>query len=144
MGGALGEAVVASTTGPDDELTDPREVLVPGGRHRRQALVRMVVTTQHHLDAPVLELLPQRLHAWLVLLAARAEARVMDHGERAPRLGPGELRPKPGGLGRGRVAAADPVADRVQDDDPPRPEVVAMPAHRRFIRGRGEWRQPFG
>src|SRR5207302_10680274 len=108
-----------------------RPVCVLGG----EALVDVVVADEDDVGSRVLERLPQRLHHRLAPDPAGAEARVVPVGERASRPMGGEVAPEPLVLRRGGGAAAgNELAVRVEDDDVPSADLVAVVALRRVSR----------
>ena len=131
------EGVMAPPAGTDHELPDPAIRIRDAGRRLRgESLVGVVVAGQDHIRVEVIERLVQRLHGRVIAVGgARAEARVVPHRHHAFRTACGKVGSEPlllGGAGSARNDRA--VEVRVQNDDVPGAQVVAVVALRRIAR----------
>ena len=129
------EAVVAATARAGDELLDPvLDVKNAVGSLRCEALVGVVVAADDELGARVVEDLPEGVHVEdRPMDVARAEEWCVEDDGRTACGVLGEILLEPVDLRRVRQAAADEeIALRVEGDDVPRAEVVAVIALRRI------------
>ena len=100
----------------------------PHGILRGEALVVVIVPVEHELGSRRVEHLPEGLHPALVAVLTGAVTRVVEVREDVVARVRREVRLEPRDLGRRRAASADERAVRIEHDDVPRPEVVAVPA----------------
>ena len=107
----------------------------------REPLVVVVVAVDDHVGAGRVERPPERLDLRMVAVGAGAEQRVVPVRGDAARRVRGQVRLQPLELRRARAAAADRRAVRVEGVDPPRAEVVGVPALARLARRRSEVRE---
>ena len=98
------------------------------GRLEGVALVDVVVAAQDDVDVVRVEHLPERVVIGQVSVGAGGEPGVVPVGERARRMVGGEVVLEPRHLPRRRAAAADVRAVRVERDQVPLADVVAVPA----------------
>src|SRR5437762_1391755 len=125
-----------AAAGPRDELAHaPHRIRDTGRRLRCEALVVVLVSADHHLHAAVIQHLPGGLHpGGAAMRGARAEARVVDVGDRAGRPRGLEIALQP----RELSGSGGDVHPAVQGDDVPRAEVVAVIALPGLARGAPE------
>src|SRR5437764_13830427 len=134
------ERVVAASSRPDDELSNPARVVERAVRRLRgEPLVVVLVAHEDHVGVGIVQRAPERLLQGVVAVRGpRAEAGVVPHGERAVRGVRGEVIAQPGEL---VVATQRPARShrlleaRVQDNDVPGAEVIAVGAHGRSACG---------
>src|SRR5882762_551353 len=102
---------------------------------RRETLVVVIVSVDDHVRPGFVERVPKRLHHGIVpVLPARAEQRLMPVSQRALRRRRSQILLQPLSLRRAGIAPAHLIAFAVDDNDVPRPKIVAVVALLRIAR----------
>jgi hypothetical protein len=64
-----------------DEFPDPLLHVTTTVRvQRREALIIVIMTTQHHIYTVRVENSPERIQAWIIAMSARTESGMMEEG----------------------------------------------------------------
>src|SRR5437870_5803731 len=123
------DGVVAAPPSADDELPDTSHRVGPSVRVlRREALVVVIMTNEHDVGSRRVQLTPEAVGQLLVAVAAGAESGVVPVGERALGAVSCQVGLEPPALRAREIATSDRPTVRVQRDEMPRTDVIAVVA----------------